>query len=58
MTTSKVPGSMKITPAVAARTLEFLRRMIPKGHAEADELLDLIRFFERAQHDTKGRHRE
>ncbi len=55
---SKVAVPMKISPAVAARTLEFLRRTIPRGHSEADELMDLIRFFERAQHDTKGRHRE
>ena len=37
---------MKITPAVAARTLDYLRRTIPKGHADADNLLDLIAFFE------------
>ena len=55
---TRVAVPMKISPAVAARTLEFLRRTIPRGHSEADELMDLIRFFERAQHDTKGRHRE
>ena len=55
---TRVAVPMKMTPSVAARTLEFLRRTIPRGHSEADELMDLIRFFERAQHDTKGRHRE
>jgi len=55
---SRVAVPMKISPAVAARTLEFLRRTIPRGHSEADELLDLIRLFERALHEGKGRHRE
>lgn len=43
---SKVSSSMEITPAVAMRTLEYLRRIIPRGHAEADSLLSLIVFFE------------
>jgi hypothetical protein len=57
---SKVPSPMKLSPAVASRTLQFLRRTIPKGHAEADELLDLIMFYERALQSEQGknRHRE
>lgn len=48
---------MKLTPSVAARTLSFLRRTIPRGHAEADDLLGLIAFYEQVLEQTqKKRH--
>lgn len=58
--TAKVQSSMKLSPSVASRTLQFLRRTIPKGHSEADELMELIRFYERALQSEQGksRHRE
>lgn len=37
---------MKVSPAVANRTLKFLRSVVPKGHSQADDLLDLIVFYE------------
>jgi len=39
---------MTLPPAVADRTLSYLRRLIPRGYNEADDLLTLIRFYERA----------
>lgn len=37
---------MKLDPNVAARTLDYLKRAIPRGQQEADELHSLIRFYE------------
>lgn len=49
---------MKVSPAVANRTLKFLRSAVPKGHAQADDLLDLIVFYEKviAEAQKKPRH--
>lgn len=39
---------MDLPPDVADRTLPYLRRLIPRGYAESDDLLSLIRYFEKA----------
>lgn len=45
---------MRMSPSVARRTLNFLRRTIPRGQAEADELFQLIEFFEQALKDGRN----
>lgn len=45
---------MRMSPSVARRTLNFLRRTIPRGQAEADDLLQLIEFFEQASKDARN----
>lgn len=45
---------MRMSPSVARRTLNFLRRTIPRGQAEADDLLQLIEFFEQAMRDGRN----
>jgi hypothetical protein len=39
---------MTLPPVVADRTLSYLRRLIPRGYNEQDDLLTLIRFYEKA----------
>lgn len=40
---------MRIDAETAARTVDYLKRTIPRGHSEADELVKLIRLYEQAQ---------
>jgi len=40
---------MKIDVETAARTVDYLKRTIPRGNVEADELMRLIRLYEQAQ---------
>ena len=37
---------MKPDVRTAARTVDYLKRIIPRGHDEADELHQLIKFYE------------
>jgi len=39
---------MDLPSDVTHRTLKYLRRMIPRGYDESDELMSLIRYYEKA----------
>ena len=47
---------MKIDAQTAARTVDYLKRTIPRGHVEADELVKLIKLFEQAQRPKVSHH--
>lgn len=57
LTTTSIVVPMKVSPAVANRTLKFLRSAVPKGHSEADDLLDLIVFYEKVLQESPKKHR-
>lgn len=39
---------MQVHRATIIKTLEYLRRVSPRGHADEDELVRLIKYFEEA----------
>lgn len=54
---ARIKDPMKLPSDVPDRTLHYLRRMIPRGYAESEDLLNLIRFYEKASADAR-KHRK
>lgn len=49
---------MRMSPALARRVLNFLKRATPRGQEESDDLFELIQFFEQALKDGRVKHSE